>query len=127
MKKLIVIMLMLLLSVGISTAQENEGTVDIGGEYSFGWLANTEPDLAGYRIYKRSATGSYTYGAENAIGEYGLVTESDRFTGHSEGIYYFVLTAFDESGLESGPSNEVMITVINLPPSAPTGCVTFTF
>ena len=49
--------------------------------------------------------------------------ESPKFTGpHIPGTYYFVLTAFDTEGYESGPSNESTLIVVNDAPSPPGGC-----
>ena len=62
-------------------------------------------DIAGYRIYKTNQKGLYTYGAESAqkvwqgTGTTGTVSVDDDEC-------WFVATAFDEAGNESGPSNE---------------------
>jgi fibronectin type 3 domain-containing protein len=67
------------------------------------WSANTESDLAGYKIYRAEASGGY--GAPIAI--LGNVT-SYIATGLQVGkTYYFVITAYDSAGNESLPSNEV--------------------
>jgi hypothetical protein len=67
------------------------------------WSANTERDLAGYKIYRAEASGGY--GAPIAI--LGTVT-SYIATGLQVGkTYYFVITAYDSAGNESLPSNEV--------------------
>lgn len=65
------------------------------------WDANTESDLAGYRVYVRFPGGIYAMA--------GTVTQP---TGTVNGLevgktYEFVVTAFDRSNNESGYSNRV--------------------
>ncbi|NVM23550.1 MAG: fibronectin type III domain-containing protein [Desulfobacterales bacterium] len=68
------------------------------------WDPNSEPDLAGYRIFCRQEGESYNYGApawegtEPSCAVYDLDYET---------TYYFVAKAYDTSGNESGDSNEV--------------------
>lgn len=66
------------------------------------WDANTETDLAGYIAYYGPASGVYTNAIDVGNVTTVLITNLlDRFT------YYFVVTAYNTSGLESEPSNEV--------------------
>ncbi len=68
------------------------------------WNANTESDLAGYKVYRATASGAY--GAPIATLQ-GNVT-SYVATGLQSGTtYYFVVTAYDLAGNESARSNEV--------------------
>lgn len=68
------------------------------------WRANTESDLAGYRVYR--ATSSGTYGAPIATIQGN--TPNYIATGLQIGTtYFFVVTAFDTAGNESAYSNEV--------------------
>ena len=70
------------------------------------WDANTESDLAGYKIYWSLTSGNYT---DTDSKDMGNVTEQ-LFSGLPlvEGnLYYFVITAYDTSGNESGFSNEI--------------------
>jgi hypothetical protein len=68
------------------------------------WNPNAEGDLAGYRIYRSTAAGSY--GAPIASVPTG--TTSYAAGGLQTGItYYFVVTAYDTSGNESPFSTEV--------------------
>lgn len=129
MAKLLVVCLVtfMLFGVTVSYAQENSAEIDKGGEYGFEWEPNGEPDLAGYRLYRSNTSGGYTYGSGNEYASVGLVTESPRFIEDIEGTYYFVITAFDEGGHESGPSNEVVLSVEDLPPGSPGGCVVIKF
>jgi fibronectin type 3 domain-containing protein len=68
------------------------------------WNANTEPDLAGYKIY--GATSSGAYGA--AVATVPANATSFVATGLQPGVtYFFVITAFDAAGNESTRSGEV--------------------
>jgi fibronectin type 3 domain-containing protein len=74
------------------------------GSLTLEWNANTEPDLAGYKIY--SATSSGAYGA--AIATAAANATSYDATGLQPGVtYFFVITAFDAAGNESARSDEV--------------------
>jgi hypothetical protein len=75
------------------------------GDVSFMWDANTEPDLAGYRIYMHTGGGSYDYTQPPVIECIGVgATVSNLVEGET---YSFVLRAFDTEALESGNSNEL--------------------
>ncbi len=78
------------------------------------WDPNTEPDLAGYKIYYGNASGVYT-----TIVPIGTQT-TYTISGLAPGTYYFAVTAFNTSGLESGYSNEVSTTVSGTPVTS--GC-----
>jgi fibronectin type 3 domain-containing protein len=66
------------------------------------WNANTESDLAGYKVYVGANSGVYstTYDVGNVI----AYTVMSLAPGN---VYYFVVTAYDTSGFESLVSNEV--------------------
>jgi len=71
---------------------------------TFSWQANTEPDLAGYRLHYGTATGVYLFHLN--IGN----VSSHILQGLVNGmIYYVVITAYDANGHESGYSNEVNV------------------
>ncbi len=68
------------------------------------WNANTESDLAGYKVYRATASGAY--GAPIATVLRTVTTY--QATGLQFGTtYFFVVTAFDIAGNESAYSNEV--------------------
>lgn len=94
-----------------------------GASVQFGWDANTETDLAGYRLLQSMQTGGpYTkVGSDIPAADitYTLVNVVD-------GTYYWVLTAFDTEGLESGHSNEVSVTIDTTAPGAPTNFIIIT-
>lgn len=67
------------------------------------WLANSEPDVAGYKVYFSDAYD----GVYEMIGQTNGVTFSDYGAGNGVTVYYAV-TAFDYSGNESDLSHEVV-------------------
>lgn len=82
------------------------------------WNPNTEPDLAGYKLYHGTASG-----------QYGEPVDVGNVTGHVMEItpqhgatYYFALTAYDTSGNESGYSDEATCFIPDgVKPEKPTG------
>jgi hypothetical protein len=98
------------------------------------WTANTEPNLAGYYIYYKSGTsgapynGTGIYEGNSPIKiplEYFADPANPEYTMHGVSdteISFFVLTAYDSEGNESGFSNEVYyidVPASNLPPDTP--------
>ena len=82
------------------------------------WNANTEPDLAGYKVYMGTAPG--VYGAPVDVGNVTAYTAT--LTPATGTTYYFALTAYDTSGNESVKSDEVSAFVPDsAPPAKPTG------
>jgi len=72
------------------------------GNVSLTWQANTDPDLAEYRVYY--GTSSRVYGQPVPVGKVTKYT----VTGLEEGkTYFFTVSAVDTSGNESGYSSEV--------------------
>jgi len=82
------------------------------------WQANTEPDLAGYRIYYGTASGQY--GPPVRVS---AATTTYQLTGLAPSTRYFVaLTAFNTAGFESGFSAEASATTLNdVAPGPPKG------
>ncbi len=79
------------------------GLTATGGAGSAGlsWNANSEGDLASYSVYRSTTSG----------GGYGLVASGVGGTSYNDSglvadTYYYVVTALDTSGNESGNSNE---------------------
>jgi hypothetical protein len=62
-------------------------------------------DLAGYKVYYGTTSGNYT-----EVIDAGNVT-TYKVENLSPGTYYFTVTAYDNSGNESGYSNEVSKTI----------------
>ncbi|MBM3925397.1 MAG: hypothetical protein FJ320_05325 [SAR202 cluster bacterium] len=91
--------------------------VSNGDRLDLDWADNGEGDLAGYNVYRSNSSGG-PYTKVNVP----LVTGSSYTnTGlTSGGTYYYVVTAVDTSGNESGNSNEASgTTQNNLAPGAP--------
>jgi hypothetical protein len=68
------------------------------------WNANTEADLAGYRIYVGTRSGSYGFAGPFEVTNSTSFTIPNLPTGTT---YYFAVSAFDKSGNESAKSAEV--------------------
>lgn len=68
------------------------------------WDANSEADLAGYRLLYGTTSGSYT----NTI-EIGNQTTYDAIDLAAGTTYYFVVVAYDDAGNVSAHSNEVPV------------------
>ncbi len=68
------------------------------------WKANTESDLAGYKIYRATTSGGY--GAPIATLQ-GNITTYIAASLQSGTTYFFVITSYDTAGNESSRSNEV--------------------
>ena len=82
-------------------------------ELSFGWSPNTEPNLAGYKIYY--GTASRTYSMSIDVGNPpiidGKVTRTLTIFPREETLYYFSATAYDVNGFESDYSTEVVVEI----------------
>ena len=73
-----------------------------GNSVTLQWAANSESDLAGYRVYRGTTAG--VYGLSIDVGKVTTYTISNLQSGSSN---YFAITAYDMSGNESLPSQEV--------------------
>lgn len=86
-------------------------------DVTLGWNANTETNLNGYKVYYGTNQGGPYNGTGSSDGASPITVllnslsnpGGPEFTvrGLSEGKYYFVVTAFNAEGVESGYSNEV--------------------
>lgn len=76
-------------------------------EVRFTWNPNTENDLKGYRLYQSKVSGVYVKGVDKAVADIPAGTEIAATHITKEGKYFWVLTAYDKHGNESGFSNEV--------------------
>ena len=70
------------------------------------WKANSETDLAGYKVYRSTISGKYDQANVIAMLR-GNVTTYQATGLEIRKTYFFVVTAFDIAGNESGYSNEV--------------------
>lgn len=101
--KLIMIFILFFIAVGVNA----ESTV------TFEWNANTEADLAGYRIHRGNNSGEYV-----EFKEVGKVTQYT-WVGLPDGTHFFAATAFDTDNNESDYSNELSLTFDTAPPEKP--------
>ena len=85
------------------------------------WDANAESDLAGYRMYRSTTSGSgYARVGEIPCPALDAACATFTDTGLVFAVrYYYVVTAFNTSDRESGYSNEVSALVLNPSPPAP--------
>jgi hypothetical protein len=77
-------------------------TVANNSQLTLAWDANTEPGVAGYRLYRGDSSGVYSTNID--VGNVTTVTVTTLQAGH---LYFFAVTAYDQTGTESGFSNEV--------------------
>src|SRR5438105_6130918 len=71
------------------------------GQLTLAWTANTESDLAGYKLHY--GTSSHTYQTSIDVGNRTTYIVTGLLSGQT---YYFAVTAYNTSGAESGYSNE---------------------
>ncbi len=91
----------------------------LAAEITLAWDANTETDLAGYKLYYENENDSLPYQGTDAnegaspiiINEGDLTNPSSpsfTLTGLKDGqFYYFALTAFSSDGMESDFSDQI--------------------
>ena len=111
MKKLLLLFIAMLVaatSYGLPSTKKYHAT----------WT-NTETDLAGYRLYWRTSTGSFSDTNRITVAK---TATSQLLTGLVPENSIIAMTAFDEAGNESGFSNEVPFVGDGTAPSPPTGC-----
>jgi hypothetical protein len=68
---------------------------------TLGWDANSETDLAGYRVRYGTASGAYSTTIDVGNQTTATISVPDGF------VYYFVVQAYNTTGQTSGDSNEV--------------------
>lgn len=82
------------------------------------WDPNTEPDLAGYRVYFGATSRGYTQVSANLPAAPGVPITFTREQPDATTVFYAV-TAYNTQGLESDYSNEISITAYTPPPPPP--------
>lgn len=69
------------------------------------WRPNREPDLAGYKVYVGTASGTYSFpGSAFVTGQVTSYTLSNLPKGQT---YFFAISAYDNAGNESALSAEL--------------------
>lgn len=81
------------------------------GQVSLAWDPVDAPNLAGYRLYYGQTPSNYTTSID--VGLPTTATVSGLTAGQT---YYFVVTAYDTAGEESGASNTATVTLTPDPP-----------
>lgn len=81
------------------------------------WNANTEPDLAGYKVYRGLGAAGPTL--LTAVGK--VVTYEDAGVPDVNQTVTYQLSAFDSKGNESAKCAPISITIDVSPPATPTG------
>ncbi|MBI3812623.1 MAG: fibronectin type III domain-containing protein [Nitrospirae bacterium] len=71
------------------------------------WDPNTEPDLAGYKVYYGTVSGAHTQVISVGLTSTPTAPQYTVSNLNSGTTYYFSVTSFDSSSNESGFSNEV--------------------
>lgn len=108
MRKLILIFLMFLFFASYVHAKDVTLT----------WNKNTEPDLAGYRLYYSNEGQNFS---KEKMEELPVMETPTHLMDVADGVFwFFAVTAFDKEGLESGFSN-VVFTFDGNAPKAPVG------
>lgn len=97
LKNILVFLLCLLIA---SVVSAGEATINLT------WDPNSEPDLAGYRVYE-SLTAGGPYSILKDVGNVTTFTIKKTVPDGTATTLYYVVTAYDQSGLESDYSNEV--------------------
>lgn len=124
---LIVLMVLLCCSIFGRVCSQDIIFSDPNKRIGFTWDANTEADLAGYRLYTDPNISAFADpNFPRNVVKVGMDIAPDKVETcidpiKIEGVYYFVMTAFDTGGFESGPSEDDCWCVINFPPASPKG------
>jgi len=107
MKKLFLICAFVAIAVGTAL-----GTAFAEPQATISWLPNSEPDIAGYRLYQSVASGIYAtaprYIMQQNETSVTVFLPQQRCTVR----YFWTVTAFDDIGQESGKSAQVFKDVI---------------
>ena len=100
-----------MLGCGSASDVQNESSaasIEHSGSIALSWNAPTQnedgsplTDLAGYKVYYGTSSNNYTH--EIDVGNVTSINLSNL----APGTYYFRLAAYDQSGNESDPSNEI--------------------
>jgi hypothetical protein len=75
------------------------------GTTTLTWEANTEPDLAGYKVYVGTSSGKYDFpGSPFKVGKVTTYTVTNL---EPNTTYFFAISAYNDNGKESPLSDEV--------------------
>jgi len=82
-------------------------------DVDFTWSPNTDADLAGYRVFQRTAGATYDY--TTPVAEIPAGIEVCTLADIPDGDYRWVMRAFDAAGQESVDSNECSLAIDDPP------------
>lgn len=120
MKKIAMLALVLAMMMMICTPAHAAVVAQVGptpNQVTLYWDANGEIDLAGYKIYRSPTSGT----GYIQIGTVGVMAQPTFITPPlGNGTHYFVVTAYNTGGMESGYSNQVSKTIA-MAPAPPKG------
>jgi hypothetical protein len=120
LKSVFIAILLISIITTLATSAGGLRTVDNAAQaanvVTLAWDANTESDLAGYKVYWGKATGVYTNSPIPTVAPSATPTYTTPVL--ANGTWYFAVTAYNTAGLESGYSNEVS-KVISTAPAPP--------
>lgn len=116
MKRVLICSIGLLILLAVFAAPSGGGTVvqgTAGNTVTLAWDANSEPDLAGYKVYWGRTSRRY----DNSPAQTFPPSANPTYTTPAlpNGTWYFAVTAYNSAGLESGYSNEVSTTIATAP------------
>lgn len=89
-----------------------------GSDVDLAWGANTEPDLAGYLIYRNDRLATVNGTVIGDLTPYLVSGTAYRDAGLPDGLYRYELIAMDGAGNMSEPSNPVTVEIDTRPPRA---------
>jgi hypothetical protein len=102
------------LSLLLTTFCSFKGFAGTPGPLTLAWDSSTDPSVVGYRLYEGIASLTYTnvldVGSNLMASVSGLVPDE---------TYYFAVTAYDATGLESPFSGEISYTIPSSSPPPP--------
>ncbi len=108
-------------------------------DVTLGWDPNTETNMAGYKVYYGTTQGGPYNGSGSNERTSPILVPVNRLAnvarpectvrGLPDGTYYFVITAYNTQGLESGYSNEVRAQAVAVLPvlSSGDGSITISY
>jgi len=114
MKKLLRALILFIIAVSCLFYVSNAMAMDI----SLTWTANSETDLAGYRVFMRQMPANYDFTTPAWEGPE-IICELKDLSDTAD--YFLVVRAYDIWGNESGNSNEVRLYRGQVPDTVPPG------
>jgi hypothetical protein len=102
---ILVLFIFIFLIVGISDSSADEQFIRLA------WSPNTELHLSHYKLYRDTKSGTMVYLTTINRSDT-IYTDAEIIEGNN---YYYKLTAVDDQGFESAPSNEVIAITKSIP------------